>query len=202
MNPNLSRRSALGLALSSLATLTACAAIPTDGEVNHYADPQATGNSTGTGNAPEGPAPGARPTEIIEGFLHAGVGVQDDYSVARLFLTEELAQSWKPDERTLVYNSSFSTASVSDSTYLVTVPTSTLVDNRGLATSYTSVADTEVEFTLRQVDGEWRISSVPDGTVLSRAEFTDVLTPSSFIFMTPPIPTRYRMCAGLPNAPP
>ncbi|MGV3016852.1 LpqB family beta-propeller domain-containing protein [Rothia sp. 88186D007BW] len=185
MNPNLSRRSALSLTVSSLLTFTACATIPTNGEVNHYADPQARGKASTSGSSPEGPAPGARPTEIIAGFLHAGVGVADDYSVARLYLTEDLAQSWRPDGRTLVYDSAFTTASITDSTYQVAVPASTLVDNRGLATSYTTVADTDIEFTLRQVDGEWRISSAPDGTVLNRAEFTEVFSPFTLYFYDP-----------------
>ncbi|ORC15279.1 hypothetical protein A7979_08030 [Rothia nasimurium] len=183
---NVTRRTALGVGVSALAAaLTACAAIPTDGEVNHYADPQASSGSSSRNEAPAGPAPGATPAEIIEGFLHAGVGVGDDYSVARSYLTESLAQTWRPDSRTLVYNSSFSASSADETSYTVTVPTSTQIDERGLATSFTTVADTDISFTLQQVDGEWRISAAPDGTVLSRTEFDDTFTPFTLYFYDP-----------------
>lgn len=182
----MSRRAALSLTFSSLAvSLSACASIPTSGEVNHYANPQSPGASGSSSGGPQGPQPGATPIEIIEGFFHAGSGVKDDYSVARLYLTNELAQSWKPDARTLVYNSSFTTTATGENTYVVTVPTSTNIDNRGLATSYTSVADTEIELSLQKVGQEWRISAVPDGTVLSRLEFAEVFNPFTLYFYDP-----------------
>lgn len=184
--PKMSRRAALTMTLSSLAaSVSACATIPTDGEVNHYADPQATGSTAGASTGPQGPQPGASPSEIIEGFLHAGTGVKDDYSVARQYLTEELAQSWRPDGRTLVYNSSFTTRTTGENAYVVVVPTSTEIDNRGLATSYTTVTDTEIEFSLEKVEQEWRISAVPDGTVLSRTEFGEVFNPFTLYFYDP-----------------
>lgn len=184
--PSLSRRAALGLAASStLAALAGCAAIPTDGEVNHYADPRSTGRADSSRNAPEGPRAGASPTEIIDGFLHAGVGTADDYTVARSYLTQDLAQSWRPDGRTLVYESSYSTESLGQNTFVVTVPTSTLIDGRGLATSFTAVTETPVEFSLQQEEGEWRISAAPDGTVLSRSEFSDIFNPFTLYFYDP-----------------
>ncbi|MFW0180611.1 LpqB family beta-propeller domain-containing protein [Rothia sp. P5766] len=182
----ISRRTALSMTLSSLvASVSACATIPTDGEVNHYADPQATGSTAGTSAGPQGPQPGASPSEIIEGFLHAGTGVKDDYSVARQYLTKDLAQSWRPDGRTLVYNSSFTTRATGENSYVVAVPTSTEIDNRGLATSYTTFTDTEIEFSLEKVQQEWRISAVPDGTVLSRTEFGEVFNPFTLYFYDP-----------------
>lgn len=184
--PKMSRRSALTLALSSFAvSASACAGIPTDGEVNHYANPQVTASNGSGSPSPEGPPPGASPLEIIEGFLHAGAGVKDDYSVARMYLTEELAQSWRPDSRTLVYSSSFTSAETGENTYRVVVPTSAEIDARGLATSYTSVAETEIELSLKKVGQEWRISAVPDGTVLSRTEFGEVFNPFTLYFYDP-----------------
>lgn len=182
----LNRRDLLSASLvSAAAALTGCAAIPTDGEVNHYADPRNTASPTEAIDTPAGPVPGATPTEIIDGFLHAGVGANDDYSVARLFLTESLAQSWRPDGQTLIYNSSVTTEETGQDTFTVTVPTSTLVDGRGLATSYTEATENELEFSLRQVEGEWRIATAPDGTVLSRTEFGEVFSPFTLYFYDP-----------------
>lgn len=68
---------------------------------------------------------------------------------------------------------------------MVTVPTSTLVDGRGLATSYTEATENELEFTLQQVEGEWRVATAPDGTVLSRTEFGEVFSPFTLYFYDP-----------------
>lgn len=179
----LNRRAFLSVSFASAAAgLAGCAAIPTDGEVNHYADPRNTASPSPAIDTPDGPTPGATPTEIIDGFLHAGVGATDDYSIARLFLTESLAESWRPDGQTLIYNSSVTTAETGQDTFTVTVPTSTLVDGRGLATSYTEATENHLEFSLSQVEGEWRISAAPDGTVLSRTEFGEVFSPFTLYF--------------------
>lgn len=180
------RRTALGLSLTSLvAGLSACATIPTKGEVNHYADPQTTGTPVVADQSISGPQPGASPAEIIDGFIHAGVGARDDYKVAREYLTPEKAESWRPDGRTLVYNSAYSVTDRDGGNFTLTIPTNTVIDNRGLATSYTTVVDTDIDVKLTQVDGEWRIAEVQDGTVLSRTEFTDIFNPYTLYFYDP-----------------
>lgn len=186
MTQSYNRRAVLSASFASaLAALTACAAIPIDGEVNHYADPRNTSEPAVPIDAPAGPAPGASPAEIIDGFLHAGVGAGNDYSVARLYLTEELAQAWRPDGQTLIYNSAVSTAETGEGAYTVMVPVTTLVDSRGLATSYTEVTENALDFSLEQVEGEWRIAAAPDGTVLSRTEFSEVFSPFTLYFYDP-----------------
>lgn len=182
----INRRAALTLTFTSaVAALSACAAIPTDGEVNHYADPRASGAATGGAAAPAGPEPGATPQQIIEGFIHAGTGVADDYSVARLYLTNELAQSWVPDSQTLVYNTAVTVEESGTDAYRVTVPVATRIDGRGLATSYTELNETELAFSLQQVEGEWRIAAAPNGTVLDRSEFSAVFNPFTLYYYDP-----------------
>lgn len=182
----INRRRALSLALSSVALAAAgCAAIPTRGEVNHYADPR-SGSALPVGESePEGPQPGASPREIIEGFIHAGSGVTGDYSVARQFLTGELAQSWAPDAQTLVYNTVVTVEESGAQDFKVLVPAITRIDSRGLATSYPEAQQLELDFSLQEVEGEWRISRAPNGTVLTREEFSGVFNPFTLYYYDP-----------------
>ena len=62
-----------------------------------------------TGNAnetlyysPSGPSDKASQEQIISGFLYAGNGPQEDYAVAREYLTASFAAKWKPAVETLI----------------------------------------------------------------------------------------------------
>lgn len=83
--------------------LTACATIPSSGPVERR---DVTVSELGP-IFPQsyGPAPGASPAEIVQGFLSAQpVGLNDDWATAREFLTPRGAQAWDPSVRTIVYS--------------------------------------------------------------------------------------------------
>lgn len=169
-----------------LISLTGCGSIPSDGNVNHYADPaQSATENTGQLVA-EGPAENASPEEVVRGFIEAGVGATDDYTVAREFLTPSLADSWQPDEKTLVHDAPISINHKNQGqTYSVNVPVSTSIDNRGLATSYDTAENQELDIKLEEVEGQWRISSAPNTTVLALSSFNQVFAPFTLYFYDP-----------------
>lgn len=93
---------ALGVGLV-VAALAGCAAIPSSGPVERR---DVTVSELGP-IFPQsyGPAPGASPAEIVQGFLGAqAVGLNDDWGTAREFLTPRGATAWDPSVRTTVYS--------------------------------------------------------------------------------------------------
>lgn len=179
----LSRRMALGLGVSGL--LTACAAIPREGEVNQYNNPQAVQRQLAAGQALQGPADGASPLQIIEGFLEAGRGAQEDYKVARLYLTPALAETWRPDEQTLVYEGAYGMETLSESSYRLVLPVTRRIDSRGLPKDSLEPDFQELELSLEQVEGQWRISSVPNGTFLTSQQFQGAFSAFTLYFYDP-----------------
>lgn len=180
---NLSRRTALGLGITGL--LSACAAIPREGEINQYKNPQAVQRQLEAGQALQGPQDGASPLQIIEGFLEAGRGAQEDYKVARLYLTPALAETWRPEEQTLVFDETYGVETLSESSYRLTLPVTRRVDSRGLPQDYLEPDFQELTFSLERVEGQWRISSAPNGTFLTSRRFQDVFSAFTLYFYDP-----------------
>ena len=52
------------------------------------------------------PAPGDKPTEIVEGYLRATSNYQPNYSVAKQFLTRMAAEKWSPEAGASIYRGS------------------------------------------------------------------------------------------------
>src|SRR5690606_28806237 len=111
---------------------------------------------------PEGPAPGATPEEIIEGFIRAGRGPQDRYSVAREYLTEGFAAEWNPTEQVRISSSSIRPEALDEGGYAVTMSVSAVIDGDGRYTQQSSQQTLIFQVVLE--DGEYRISSAPAGT--------------------------------------
>ncbi|MDO4252688.1 MAG: LpqB family beta-propeller domain-containing protein [Rothia sp. (in: high G+C Gram-positive bacteria)] len=170
------------MATTTLA-LTSCASLPFSGNANHYADSRSSGLAAEGEITPAGPADGASPEEIIRGFLRAGIGANDDYLVARQYLTAQKAQSWRPDTQALVYADSLLIQQGQEqSKYKVEVPVGTQVNSLGLATSFARTNSMDLEFTLEEVNGQWRISELPDGVVLEQSEFEQSFSAFSLYF--------------------
>ncbi|MGO1311907.1 MAG: LpqB family beta-propeller domain-containing protein, partial [Brevibacterium aurantiacum] len=85
------------LAIFATMALGACSSIPSSSPVGHI---EAGSGDPGASSAriPDGPEPGDSIGEIVRGFLAAGAGTGNNFSVAKSFLTEAEAQEWNPQE--------------------------------------------------------------------------------------------------------
>jgi len=68
--------------------LAGCTQLPVSGEVVAI-DPDTVTVDTDVDFLPPGPTAGASPQEIIQGFIAAGAAAQNNFRVARSYLTDE-----------------------------------------------------------------------------------------------------------------
>lgn len=155
-----------------LLVLTGCAAIPTSGPVGTSA-PEAAGQSDFTYTFdPPGPAQDASPQQIIEGFMRAGIAPRDDYSVAREYLAPELSREWRAADRTVVYASEPNIVeNVQEGSYTVEVAATSSIDEHGLLTRKEGQSTVSADIKLVKVNGQWRLSKVPNGTMIEEGNF-------------------------------
>ncbi|QNE15188.1 LpqB family beta-propeller domain-containing protein [Pseudarthrobacter sp. NBSH8] len=150
--------------------LASCARIPTSGPVGKSAEGSA-GNVNAPVFLPAAPQAGATPENIIDYFYRAGTGYEGDYAVAREYLTQAASVSWKPDQRALVYREAKVVGTGVDNVYNYQLDVSYSVDVDGIATQMPEGTIENIPATLTQVDGEWRISAIPDGTAIPEETF-------------------------------
>jgi hypothetical protein len=98
-------RAAAALLAVLLFLLTSCAQIPRSGPVGKSKDESAGNPNNAPVFFPTAPRAGASPEAVIEDFYLAGSGYEDDYAVARQYLTQASSVTWKPDQRVLVFRS-------------------------------------------------------------------------------------------------
>lgn len=195
-------------------SLAGCASLPTSGPVEQGMT-QAPTSGTIQYEA-SGPINGAGPTEIVEGFLQAGaagLSGENDFGVARAFLTNEASSSWLPLAQVLV------SANESPQVPVMTLPERpdeaapggtappqeldqqdaddldrlqvrlgvvavADVDSAGIYTAAASQAASELTYGLARVDGEWRIDSLPSGLLLSEVAFGNVFRQVPVMFLS------------------
>ncbi|GAA2516019.1 LpqB family beta-propeller domain-containing protein [Rarobacter incanus] len=197
----MARRTLCGLlAVLAALALAGCASIPTSGSVMSASLP-ATGNETVYIEA-DGPTQDASPLDIARGFIRAqAVGVYDDYRVAKEFLTSARAQSWDPGTETIVYTGepAFSalgpdgtpadtTASGAAAEYVDVsgpIALAARVDSTGQFAEESADAEQVVSMRMVREDGQWRISTSPEGTLISMPNFTSTHRRVALQFLSP-----------------
>ncbi|ROS31181.1 LpqB family beta-propeller domain-containing protein [Cellulomonas sp. PhB150] len=163
--------------------LAACTSMPTSG-------PPVRSNvvASDEGRAaplPEGPQAGAGPVDIVQSFLIAGAnGFPDEFVTARQYLAGDARQAWKPLAGVVVAGPlTYSTTSKTQVT--VDVPVLARVDGDGRYTEAPPDARESVTYDLvRNADGEWRISGVPDGLLLPKVVFDARFRAASIYFLS------------------
>jgi hypothetical protein len=150
--------------------LASCARIPTSGPVGKSEEGSA-GNVNAPVFLPAAPQAGATPENIIDYFYRAGTGYEGDYAVAREYLTQAASVSWKPDQRALVYRSATVVETGVENVYNYQLDVAYTVDVDGIATQSPEGTIENIPVTLTQVDGEWRISAIPNGTAIPEETF-------------------------------
>ena len=136
---------------------------------------------------PQGPADDAQPETIVKGFYDAmPAGVQSDgYRVAREFLTGSASAGWNGDSAALVYSgtpdfrrraNTISAPQGAESSLIVEVELQVVgsLDSHGVYTPSNSTQTRRLPYTLMKKSGQWRISSLESGVVISTADFEQV----------------------------
>ena len=162
----------IALLMLSTTILTACTTIPRSGPVLS-AEIEGASSSVNVDFLPPGPSAGATPEEIIAGFIAAGTAAQDNYQVARSYLSEQIREDWNPNYSVLIQSGEPDISVVSNNTASYAVPIIASVDEWGRYLGATAVTEQALEFRFVRELGEWRLSALPDGIVLSESAFSE-----------------------------
>jgi hypothetical protein len=172
------------LCLGLLTGLSACTGIPRDGGVQ-------PGDAIGTDDdidvvfLAEGPTKGASQQTILNGFIQAAKSPQDDYAIARQYLTDSAAATWEPNARTLVDSGTRPTSRTDEFSLQMSAIPVAEVDADGVYSPSLSSAPTSLKFGFSQQDGEWRINLLDDGTVIEDVFFDQIFSSYALYYYDP-----------------
>jgi Lipoprotein LpqB beta-propeller domain/Sporulation and spore germination len=161
--------------------LAGCAQLPRSGEIKIGPDLKSGLTSDYLYYSPSGPNPGDDQQQIINGFLNAATGPQNDYQIAREYLTTEYSSKWSPNDEVLIQESRPELTMKGESSAQLKVKAVAQIDNVGLWTSLPGGQVRTLDFKLVKESGQWRISAAPNATVLVKPVF-DVLFKSYSLF--------------------
>ena len=166
-------RKFFALAISVL-LLSGCAQLPTKVDIKSGPELIAPEAADFSYYVPTGPSEGASQQEIVSGFLAAGTGPQNDYAVAREFLTDEFAQRWNPAAEVLIRDGAPGFTSSGENSLLVDVRVGASVDKHGSYQENIEPEQATLRFKLQRENGQWRIDNAPNLTVVTSPVFSVV----------------------------
>lgn len=189
--------------------LVACAKLPSTPTNQLGPEISTNENNESIYYSPSGPSLGSSQEQIINGFLYAGNGPQDDYAVAREFLTKTYAPKWHPSSETLIQTGSTQVLTNSGTKVRLQVRYDARVTSDGNYLSEPGASRT-LEFRLLQENGQWRIASAPNLTTLLAPNYKVLFKSApvyfwdqSFSYLVPDLrwfPTRASLATKLTNA--
>lgn len=170
--------------LPVLLVITGCSSIPTSGPVGVITADDGSGTTEPIIFNPLGPTEDADPESLLESFITAGRGAAGDYEIARDYLTEEFAARWQPEERIIVYNASPQiSATPEEGVFQIQLEVEGTIDAEGIRSSAAATTTESVTAEMVQdADGQWRITSIPDGIMISSNEADLLLKTYSLYF--------------------
>jgi len=139
---------------------------------------------------PDGPAAGATPEQIVGGFIRAGAGsgFDDDYAIARSFLTPNVKDDWQPDSGVEVIGDQtpLRLELLSPTTVRVTASVVAEVDSVGRYRETPDGALVQATFGMQKLNAGWRIS-LPQkgfGLWLSSSDLDRIYQPFTIAYVS------------------
>lgn len=176
----------VGVLAVLMLVLAGCAGLPSGGSVNPGLALGEAPDEPDISFLPSRPQPGATPEQIVEGFVAAATSPAGRWEIARLFLAPDISDEWSPEAGvTIDRPGSRNVTLVGGDTVEMTVSQTGEVDETGAyhaADGGSATLGYELE---QQDDGEWRISSAPDGIVLNEQDFRVVFSAYGLMFFDP-----------------
>ena len=180
---NLFRTAMAVLSASTMLVTSGCATIPSSSPVMLGANINGASTNDFLYFSPYEPPIGGGIGDIMAGFLSAGTGPQSDYSVARMYLANKLKSSWLPNKQVVIADSTPEiTVDDAKNQATVQVNASAFIDEAGRLRTTEGAAKHSYEFGFAREDGQWRINSAPNLTIISRPVFDVVFKDFSLYF--------------------
>ena len=171
------------LLLVLVLALTGCASLPMSGPIRIGPDLAPATDSESFYYSPALPADGATQTEILAGFLAAGTAPQNDYAIAREYLEESIKSVWNPNQELLIQSSSPKVQVVSDEVATVEIEVLARIDSAGRYENLPAGTTRVLEYGFGLQNGQIRLISAPDVTVVIRPVFDVVFKSYSIFFL-------------------
>lgn len=165
--------------------LSSCVSMPTSSDVQE-GKLGVSVRAPLTQTAP-GPVKGASPEEILQGFKNAcAAGPYDEYVTAKSFLTKQTSKQWDPQAETVVVKESdgleFKAVQIEEDTARFRGSGKAVLRLGKAGISLPVASELGNNFTLEKEQGEWRISSLPKGIVLSEPAFNNAFIKKSLYY--------------------
>ena len=171
------------VATSALLAMSGCASIPSAGQVQLGPDISSITTNDFLYFSPYDPPLGGSISDMMQGFLSAGTGPQNDYAVARKYLANNLKTSWLPNNQVAVVDSLPDVVvDQPGNRATVKVHATAFIDSGGRLTTPPASSIITYSFDFVREGGEWRISKAPNLTIVSRPVFDVVFKDFALYF--------------------
>jgi Lipoprotein LpqB beta-propeller domain/Sporulation and spore germination len=177
---------ALGLLLAACGNLstTLTAQVPTSGPIQQGEKVSGGTNDQFIRVIARPPSPGMTPSQLIQGFLDASASFEGDHFVARQYLTKEASDTWDPSTVVRVFEGSGTLTETGRVVTFAASQAATISANGSYRVSEAG-ATLLVGYDVIRVEGEWRISSLPSGLVLSQPDVERTFRSLAVYFFNP-----------------
>jgi Lipoprotein LpqB beta-propeller domain/Sporulation and spore germination len=157
------------LLVTALAVLSGCASIPTSGPVEQRGEVRTERDAPFVRVLAKGPSEGMTQTDVVEGFLRASASFDDDHAVARSFLAPETANAWDPSQGAVIYADDADRKVIDRQGNVLQLRARKVatITSRGEYAAAATDSVAKATFSLRRVEGQWRIADLPDGLLLT-----------------------------------
>ena len=155
----------------TILSTSACAQLPTSGDIKNGPNVESALETDYLYYSPSGPGEDATQEEIILGFLNAGTGPQNDYEVAKSYLTREFKPEWDPNQGVLIQDGKPLLTLLENNNAVVVIPIGAKINERGQYQTMPVGSTETINVELVEEGGQWRIQSAPNLTTVIRPVF-------------------------------
>jgi hypothetical protein len=175
-------KSLLALILVAVLATAGCAQLPRSGAIKSGPNLESGLTTDYLYYSPIGPVEGDTQIDILNGFLNAGTGPQNDYATARDYLSEAFKSAWNPSEEVLIQRGKPVVAVYPENLAEVSVETMAKVNADGQYVALPSGSSQLLDFEFVKENGQWRISQAPNLTVIIKPVFDVIFRSYSLYF--------------------
>ena len=148
---------------------TLTAQVPTAGPIEQGAQITGTSEDQFIRVIARPPREGMTPSQVVQGFLEASASFDGDHAVARQYLTVDASAGWETGRGVRVYEGVPALSEFENGVTML-APSSGEISEIGTYSVLPPGSELQANFGVDRVNGEWRISRVPQGLLLSLAD--------------------------------